>query len=50
MTTALRRLARAPSRVVLGAYVPARTLAWPPLSRLFVIGDEFGWSTTTRRG
>ena len=44
MTTALRRLARAPSRVVLGAYVPARTVAWPPLSRLFVVGDEFGWS------
>jgi glycosyltransferase involved in cell wall biosynthesis len=44
MTTALRRLARGPSRVVLGAYVPARTAAWPPLSRLFVVGDEFGWS------
>jgi glycosyltransferase involved in cell wall biosynthesis len=44
MTTALRRLARAPSRVVLGAYVPARTVAWPPATRLFVVGDEFGWS------
>jgi glycosyltransferase involved in cell wall biosynthesis len=44
MTTALRRLARAPSRVVLGAYVPARTVGWPAGSRLFAIGDEFGWS------
>ncbi len=44
MTTALRRLARAPSRVVLGAYVPARTVAWTQASRLFVVGDEFGWS------
>jgi glycosyltransferase involved in cell wall biosynthesis len=44
MTTALRRLARAPSRVVLGAYVPARTVAWPRASRLFVVGDELGWS------
>ncbi len=44
MTTALRRLARAPSRVVLGAYVPARTVAWPEASRLHVIGDDFGWS------
>jgi glycosyltransferase involved in cell wall biosynthesis len=44
VTTALRRLARAPSRMVLGAYVPARTAAWPPASRLFVVGDGFGWS------
>lgn len=44
MTATLRRLARAPSRLVLGAYVPARTLAWPPASRLFVVGDELGWS------
>jgi glycosyltransferase involved in cell wall biosynthesis len=44
MTTAFRRLARAPSRAVLGAYVPARTAPWPPASRLFVVGDEFGWS------
>ena len=44
MTTTLRRLARAPSRVVLGAYVPARTSAWRRASRLFVIGDQFGWS------
>jgi glycosyltransferase involved in cell wall biosynthesis len=40
----LRRLARAPSRVVLGAYVPTRTHAWPEASRLFVVGDGFGWS------
>jgi glycosyltransferase involved in cell wall biosynthesis len=37
MTTALRRLA-------LGAYVPARTAKWPEGSRLFVVGDDFGWS------
>jgi glycosyltransferase involved in cell wall biosynthesis len=37
MTTALRRLA-------LGAYVPARTAKWPDASRLFVVGDDFGWS------
>jgi glycosyltransferase involved in cell wall biosynthesis len=41
---ALRRLARAPSRVVLGAYVPARTASWPDASRLFVVGDSVGWS------
>jgi glycosyltransferase involved in cell wall biosynthesis len=41
MTTALRRL---PSRIVLGAYVPARTVAWPDASRLFVVGDDLGWS------
>jgi glycosyltransferase involved in cell wall biosynthesis len=37
MTTALRRL-------TLGAYVPARTVSWPEASRLFVVGDDFGWS------
>jgi hypothetical protein len=37
MTTALRRLA-------LGAYVPTRTRGWPEASRLFVVGDDFGWS------
>ena len=37
MTAALRRLA-------LGAYVPARTAKWPEASRLFVVGDDFGWS------
>src|SRR5207248_7827266 len=44
MTTTLRRLARAPSRVVLSAYVPARTSTWLQASRLFVVGDQFGWS------
>ena len=44
MTLALRRLARGPSRVVLGSYVGARTRAWPQHSRLFVVGDRFGWS------
>jgi glycosyltransferase involved in cell wall biosynthesis len=37
MKTALRRL-------VLGAYVPARTARWPDASRLFVVGDDVGWS------
>ncbi len=37
MTTALRRLA-------LGAYVPTRTAKWPDASRLFIVGDDFGWS------
>src|SRR2546421_4083188 len=31
-------------RVVLGAYVPARTASWPDASRLFVPGDDRGWS------
>lgn len=44
MSTALRRIARVPPRVILGAYVPARTLSWAPRSRLFVVGDELGWS------
>ena len=44
MTATLRRLAGAPSRVVLGAYVPARTAPWPDHSRLFVVGDGVGWS------
>ena len=41
MKTALRHL---PSRVVLGAYVPAKTASWPEASRLFVVGDDVGWS------
>jgi glycosyltransferase involved in cell wall biosynthesis len=44
MTTAFKRLTRAPSRIVLSAYVPARTASWPERSRLFVVGDESGWS------
>jgi glycosyltransferase involved in cell wall biosynthesis len=44
VTTTLRRLRRAPSRALLGAYVPARTASWPAASRLFVVGDELGWS------
>jgi glycosyltransferase involved in cell wall biosynthesis len=44
MTMTLRRIARAPSRVVLSAYVPARTVGWQPATRLFVVGDEVGWS------
>ena len=44
MTTALRRLVSVPSRLALGAYVPARTATWPESSRLFVLGDDIGWS------
>jgi len=44
MTTTLRRLTNAPSRLALVAYVPARTAAWPEASRLFVVGDGRGWS------
>ena len=44
MTAALRRLRSAPSRALLGAYVPARTASWAPESRLFVVGDRLGWS------
>jgi glycosyltransferase involved in cell wall biosynthesis len=44
MTATLRRLTNAPSRIALGAYVPARTAAWPEASRLFVVGDGRGWS------
>jgi glycosyltransferase involved in cell wall biosynthesis len=29
---------------MLGAYVPLRTASWPDASRLFVVGDDFGWS------
>jgi glycosyltransferase involved in cell wall biosynthesis len=29
---------------MLGAYVPARTASWPDASRLFVVGDDLGWS------
>jgi glycosyltransferase involved in cell wall biosynthesis len=44
VTTGLRRLASAPSRVMLLPYVTARTASWPEASRLFVIGDDLGWS------
>jgi glycosyltransferase involved in cell wall biosynthesis len=42
--TTFRRVGSLSSRVVLGAYVPARTASWPEASRLFVLGDDFGWS------
>jgi glycosyltransferase involved in cell wall biosynthesis len=32
------------SRAALRAYVPARTGSWPDFSRLFVVGDDVGWS------
>jgi glycosyltransferase involved in cell wall biosynthesis len=44
VTAALRRLASVPSRLALGAYVPGRTASWPDSSRLFVLGDDIGWS------
>lgn len=44
MTAGIRRIASAPVRAVRRAYVPARTSSWPDASRLFVIGDDFGWS------
>jgi glycosyltransferase involved in cell wall biosynthesis len=44
VTTAVRRLAHVPSRVVRSAYVPARTALWEERSRLFVVGDDSGWS------
>jgi glycosyltransferase involved in cell wall biosynthesis len=45
MTTGvMRRAVSRSSRALLGAYVPARTAAWPDASRLFVVGDEVGWS------
>ena len=44
MTAALRRLKAAPSRLALGAFVPARTAGWPEGTRLFVVGDGRGWS------
>jgi glycosyltransferase involved in cell wall biosynthesis len=45
MTTGvMRRAVSRSSRALLGAYVPARTAAWPDASRLFVVGDEVDWS------
>ncbi len=38
--TVLQRVASRSARALLGAYVPARTKAWPETSRLFVVGDE----------
>jgi glycosyltransferase involved in cell wall biosynthesis len=32
------------ARAYLRAYVPARTARWPDASRLFVVGDDIGWS------
>jgi glycosyltransferase involved in cell wall biosynthesis len=32
------------TRLALAAYVPARTRAWGDHSRLFVVGDDIGWS------
>jgi glycosyltransferase involved in cell wall biosynthesis len=34
----------AATRIALAAYVPARTRAWAEHSRLFVVGDDIGWS------
>jgi glycosyltransferase involved in cell wall biosynthesis len=32
------------TRFALAAYVPTRTLPWKDYSRLFAVGDHFGWS------
>jgi glycosyltransferase involved in cell wall biosynthesis len=34
----------AATRIALAAYVPARTHSWEEYSRLFVVGDDIGWS------
>ena len=34
----------AATRIALAAYVPARTHSWEEHSRLFVVGDDIGWS------
>jgi glycosyltransferase involved in cell wall biosynthesis len=34
----------AATRIALAAYVPARTRGWQEYSRLFVVGDDIGWS------
>jgi glycosyltransferase involved in cell wall biosynthesis len=34
----------AATRIALAAYVPARTHSWEEFSRLFVVGDDIGWS------
>lgn len=44
MRVLVRRAIASPSRAMLGAYVPLRTASWPDASRLFVVGDDFGWS------
>jgi len=38
-----------PAQVTLGAYVPVRTRGWNDYSRLFVVGDELGWSSDDDR-
>lgn len=40
---AVRRVAAFPARLALRGAVGARTLPWPPGSRLFVVGDGGGW-------
>jgi len=42
--TAAGRLGSRLSKGFLQAYVPPRTAAWQDRSRLFVVGDEIGWS------
>ena len=41
----VRGLAASPVRLALRGLVGARTAAWPEASRLFVIGEDSGWST-----
>ena len=40
----LRRVASRSTHALLGAYVPARTSFWGDRTRLFVVGDDVGWS------
>jgi glycosyltransferase involved in cell wall biosynthesis len=44
VSSVLRRAIAAPSRTMRAAYVPVRTSRWADASRLFVVGDGFGWS------
>jgi glycosyltransferase involved in cell wall biosynthesis len=39
-----RRAAAPPARLVMRSLVGARARRWPPYSRLFVVGDDGGWS------
>ena len=40
----IRTIAASPVRLALRGLVGARSRAWPPWSRLFVVGDRGGWS------
>ena len=44
MKMVLRRAITAPTKAMRRAYVALQTSSWPEASRLFVVGDDFGWS------